>query len=410
MTGKNENETAAGSPQPPPRIYLAIDNCFASKRWTRPAEWAAVVKELGLSFVEASADTECDPLYSDGGYLEDWLDEVNAACQASGVRVANLYSGHGTYATLGLGHTDGRCRRRMLEDWLKVMARNASRLKAGLGFYCHAFSEAVLQDRQAYEAAERQLYDALADLAGYAGRRGVRTVGVEQMYTPHQIPWTISGAKRLLKEVLARGGQPFYLTIDTGHQTGQAKFLQPGHRQVKRAVSRFGRSGRLGSLWLGTDCAYDYFRQAAAAPARQRSTYIRKMESEMDRNRHLFALPQDADPYLWLEQLACYSPIVHLQQTEGNSSDHLPFTRDCNRKGIIRPAKVLKAIATSYARPPEPDMPPRCAEIYMTLEIFTVTTDTAAEIRQRLAESVACWRKHIPSDGLELSELPCLKS
>ena len=46
-----------------PIIYLGIDNCFASKRWVRPMEWARVISDLGLKHVEASADTECDPLY-----------------------------------------------------------------------------------------------------------------------------------------------------------------------------------------------------------------------------------------------------------------------------------------------------------------------------------------------------------
>ena len=46
-----------------PIIYLGIDNCFASKRWARPSEWTRVIRDLGLRYVEASADTECDPLY-----------------------------------------------------------------------------------------------------------------------------------------------------------------------------------------------------------------------------------------------------------------------------------------------------------------------------------------------------------
>ena len=85
-----------------PRIYLAIDNCFASKRWTDPLDWARIVHQLGLGFVEASADNECDPLYADPGYLKDWVGEVQSACKGTGVRVVNLYSGHGTYTTLGL--------------------------------------------------------------------------------------------------------------------------------------------------------------------------------------------------------------------------------------------------------------------------------------------------------------------
>ena len=31
-----------------PKIYLAIDNCFASKRWTTPNQWAKVISDLGV--------------------------------------------------------------------------------------------------------------------------------------------------------------------------------------------------------------------------------------------------------------------------------------------------------------------------------------------------------------------------
>ena len=55
-----------------PKIYLAIDNCFASKRWTDPEKWMNVIKSLGLNYVEASADNECDPLYLGSEYMKRW--------------------------------------------------------------------------------------------------------------------------------------------------------------------------------------------------------------------------------------------------------------------------------------------------------------------------------------------------
>ena len=151
-----------------PKIFLAIDNCFASKRWTRPREWAAVVKDLGITLVEASADNECDPLYADPEYLEDWLREIETMVEPTGVRVSSFYSGHGTYATLGLGHTDPRNQDRMQNHWAKVMIRNTARLGARLGFFCHAFNQATIQDPAVFAAAEANLYDRLAELAAYA--------------------------------------------------------------------------------------------------------------------------------------------------------------------------------------------------------------------------------------------------
>lgn len=385
-----------------PKLYLAIDNCFASKRWTRPSEWTSIVKDLGVRCIEASADTECDPLYMAPAYLKQWVGEVDRACGKAGVEVVNLYSGHGTYTTLGLAGNDPRNRRHMVERWLKAMIGMASRLDAGLGFFCHAFADALLQDPDGYAAAERELVRTLAGLAAHARRRGLKTIGVEQMYTPHQVPWTLGGAARLLGDVWARGGAPFYLTIDTGHQSGQRKFLRPDAEQIGQALGRFRSSGKTGALWLGPASAYRIFRQAAAATRAGEARCLRRLDAEMDRFPHLFARPEDGDPYAWLEQLGGYSPIIHLQQTDGRSSSHQPFTEDRNRAGIIHADRVLKAIAKAYAREPLPGLPPQCEAIYLTLEVFSPTAALPAAILEDLAESVAYWRRYIPRDGLRL--------
>jgi len=59
-----------------PEIYLSIDNCFAKKRWTDPADWMRVIKELGIDYIEASADNECDPLYTTPDYIKDWVTQI----------------------------------------------------------------------------------------------------------------------------------------------------------------------------------------------------------------------------------------------------------------------------------------------------------------------------------------------
>jgi hypothetical protein len=394
------------TPMTNPRIFLAIDNCFASKRWTRPREWAAVVKDLGLAYVEAGADNECDPLYADPAYLEDWLREIETAVEPTGVRVSSFYSGHGTYATLGMGHTDRRNRDRIQNQWAKVMIRNAARLGACLGFFLHAFNQATLQDPAAFAAAEWDLYERLAELATYGRECNLKAIGVEQMYSPHQIPWTLEGARKFMREIYARCSIPFYLTLDTGHQSGQRNFLRPTRRRMKQALRRLRASGKFQpGLWLGPDSAYARFRQAAAAPEAEENAYLRRVEAEMDRCPHLFAAPEDGDTYLWLERLGCYSPIIHLQQTDGKSSPHRPFTEEYNRRGIVRAEKVLEATAAAYSQQPEPGLPPHCEEIYLTIEVFSGTADLPRDILDRLADTVAYWRKYVPKDGLTLQEL-----
>ncbi len=169
-----------------PYVYLAIDNCFASKRWTEPEDWMDVVKQLGLRFVEASADNECDPLYTTSEYLDDWTKAVEVASRKTDVRVCQFFSGHGTYATLGLSHPDQRIRERMLHDWLHPMCRLAGHFGANMGFYTHGMSIRTLEDPSQYREMAAHLEDAFVQLAIWGHECGCNSVGVEQMYSPHQ--------------------------------------------------------------------------------------------------------------------------------------------------------------------------------------------------------------------------------
>ena len=87
-----------------PKLILCIDNCFACKRWVKPMDWMRLIRSMGVTWVEQSADTECDPLYMDARYTKDWIELVRQGGEKTGVRVKNVYSGHGTYATCGLAH------------------------------------------------------------------------------------------------------------------------------------------------------------------------------------------------------------------------------------------------------------------------------------------------------------------
>jgi D-erythrulose 1-phosphate 3-epimerase len=389
-----------------PSVFLAIDNCFASKRWTRPGEWMDLAQSLGLSYVEASADTEADPLYAGAEYLKDWVADVRACEERSGVRVANLYSGHGTYTTLGLAHPDARVRERMRELWIKPMVRTASEVKAGLGFFCHAFPESVLEEQEEYKRHVALLEEQLAEIASYSAGRGVGAVGVEQMYSPHQIPWTINGARLLLQRVYAKGRSPFYLTIDTGHQSGQHKFLRPDAERITRTASEGHAAGA--EIWLGSRRATDCFDRCARNGGRVSGDDLAFLAADMDRHAYLFSSETDCDSYAWLESLGCMSPIIHLQQVTAGVSAHLPFTAQNNSRGTVHPTRLLRALLHSYRQPVDDSLPPPVSRIFLTLEIFSGTAETREEILRKLRESVDYWRSFIPRDGMRLDEIVAL--
>ncbi|MDR2185004.1 MAG: TIM barrel protein [Treponema sp.] len=378
-----------------PRIYLAIDNCFAYKRWTRPEEWCSLIAQLGVNYAEASADTELDPLYMGAGYLSDWIPAVEKAAASAGICIANLYSGHGTYTTLGLTHTDLRVRRRMIDEWFKPMITGAARLHAGLGFFAHAFPHETLQNADRYEEMAGLLRRGLVELNQFASSCGCGVLGIEQMYSPHQYPWTMAQTKTLLRRVTKESGRPFYFTEDLGHH--HTKFQRPPEDMVRniKTVSSAGQNPLPRGLWLGSDRAFALAEAGAAG----------ELAAELDRIPHLFAEEKDGNCYAWLSELGCYSPIIHLQQTDGHTSSHLPFTGELNQWGIIDGGRVLAALKAAYDRPEEGQMPGRCDAVYMTLELFTGAAAIPRDVLEDIRESVAYWRRWIPRDGMYLNEL-----
>ena len=378
-----------------PEICLAIDNCFASKRFTEPLEWMKVAADLGVFYVEASADNECDPLYQGTDYLKRWVGKVQEASAKTGVKVCNLYSGHGTYSTLGLAHTDPDVRARILNNWLKPMVRTAGELDAGIGFFCHAFANQVLQDRTMYQEYYDELVRNLADLATYAKEVGCLSVGLEQMYTPHQVPWTIQGAQSLIRSVSATAKHPFYITIDTGHASGQRKFLKPEREAVKELLNSMEK-GLPGSLWLGCDRAYELLDNYLGSNKGNPEDLVDQIMELAGEYPWLFAESRDGSPYAWLEELACHSPIIHLQQTDGTVSSHWPFTPSKNQMGIIEGAKVLEAIKKSFSNPDNPSLP-KVDRIYLTIEMFSSTGSINYYTLRDLKETVRYWRQFIPA-------------
>jgi D-erythrulose 1-phosphate 3-epimerase len=387
-----------------PEIYLAIDNCFASKRYTEPDDWMSLISDLGISFIEASSDTECDPLYMGREYLRKWVDKAYHASVKYGVSISNLYSGHGTYSTLGLSHTDPLVRDRILNGWLKPMIETAAALGAGLGFFCHAFPNSVLQKPDIHLAFKKELIKNLAETAQFANVTGCKTIGLEQMYSPHQIPWTIEGARDLMNQIIEKSVQPMYITIDTGHQSGQANFLRPEKEALIRAMEQYREDRQFDPLWLGPDAAYTLLETCKKLNRSQFEDLVNKISNKMENCPYLFSEIEDGSPYRWLEKLASYSPVIHLQQTDGTSSSHWPFTQVNNEKGIIEGRKVLEAIKTSYDNQYDLKIP-KVDKIYMTIEIFAPIDSMNYFTIRELQESIKYWRQFIPEDGKKLNEL-----
>lgn len=95
--------------------------------------------------------------------------------------------------------------------------------------------------------------------------------------------------------------------------------------------------------------------------------------------------PSERDPYPWIEQLGAVSPVIHLQQTVLNKSNHAPFTAEANKDGIIKGEKVMDCVKRSG-----------CTDALFAFEIsHREHFDTEFKIIPDLKESVQYWRQFI---------------
>ena len=375
-----------------PKIYLADDNCFAIKRSVKPKDWMQVIKEIGnIKFIEASTDNEIDPLFNTQEFRDDWVDEVKKYEKEYDLKVASFYSGYATYRTAGLTSWARSSREAMKNNYFKNVVDIAAKLGAQVGNILNAFSEPVLDDPSLFSEAEGFLEENLVDMTKYAADKKV-LFGYEQMYTPNQGFWTIDRCRNWMKKVYAKAKHPMYITIDTAHQVGQNQFLAPSDEELTSMIEAGSAKGKR-------------FSSSITEMIESKKYSAQEIKDEMQKYHYLFSRPEDSDVFEWFNELGCYSPLVHLQQTDGTYSGHKPFTTQYNESGIIDPAKVLEAIAKSYEADEEPGMPSKVKEIYLAFELFFGITDSPESIIEAMRESVQYWRKYIPEDGMRLDEL-----
>lgn len=386
-----------------PKIYITMDNCFAIKRWVEPAEWMKLIKEIGFPYAQASFDNEADMIFSPKAYLDQWYEDVAKAEKETGVRVATFFTGYTTYRTAGLAHPDDRLADRFTDDYMIEAVKRNGKRGTHIGIFCSAFPEKALQDPAEYKKTYDKVVERFSRIGKSAEENGIYFC-TEAMYSPNQPSFTIEGTKQLLKDIYAKG-HPIYTTVDVGHMVGQRYFRKPTDEAIRQSILEATSGAKYPSFWMGALSTLAIW-EKAVSDKDNIDRYMEEIKADMDKYPHMFSTnPADDDPYAWLEALGAHSPIMHLQQTDGKTSGHHPFTKATNETGIIEPDKVFKAIAKAYEAPDEPGMPPKTDEIYLAFELFNSNTAYPYEVIDQLKETARYWRKYIPKDGVSLEEL-----
>ena len=225
------------------KARLGINNCFGLKRWPRPADWAAIVRdERGLDEVELSLDL-MERLETPAGRRAALHDTLSALAD-NGLTMETSFTGLAAYGTNLLMDPDPEHRAAALRWFEQVVSLTADLGGRGTGGHVGTMSVAAWRDPS--ERAERWagLSQDLNTLAGHARRAGLEYLMVENLVTVRE-PATMDQVERLLTDGDTHH-VPIKLCLDLSHQCVAG--TTGAERDPYAWIERFG--ARIGELQL----------------------------------------------------------------------------------------------------------------------------------------------------------------
>lgn len=194
---------------------LGINTCFAVKRWPRPADWAAVVRdELGLGLVQHCLDLV--DIEVDRADLEGQAADLLDTCTSAGLTLHSTFTGLAAYSANLLLHPDRARRVRAQEMFKRIIDFTAAAGAPSTGGHIGAYSVADWRNPGRREELWRDLQATLDLLAADARAAGLTSLMVENLASARE-PSTIAA----LRSLLTPGDErrvPIVACLDVGHQ------------------------------------------------------------------------------------------------------------------------------------------------------------------------------------------------
>ena len=324
-------------------VDIGVNAAFMTRRYEEPESWAKIISDLGFDYVSFDSDA-LDWFYSgDSDYVLRTAEKTRGIFESAGLKIVDYLTGVAPYRFFGLAHKDPEARAQMYR-WMEGAIEIAATLGAeSVSGRFDAFSVEVQADPVAFQARYDELMRQYKALALQAKKRGLSAIGIEQMYVPSLVPYTIAGSKKYFADANEGNeeGAVIRPVVDTGHACGQ----------------NYGVSG--------DDLYYEK----------------------------------------WLEEFGVLGNTVHIQQTRRTGSDHAPFNRD-GSGGDVKISQIVHALALSaenYTRNSLSRFVPVPENIYLVLEALPSTADTEEKVLDGLQQSIDYLRTAIPKGGIDLS-------
>ena len=197
------------------RLQLGINNCFAAKRWPRPADWAPLMRDvfrvehlqLSMDLVDLDRSDEFAALQAEA---------IRDAAAAYGFDVHSAVTGLVAYAHNRLLHPIAAERHEARDWWARAITFASAINARGTGGFVGAFSAQDWRDAARRTLLWNELKQSLTDLADLAHRAGLEFFLVENLPGARQL-----SSMAQLRELLSDGDEehaPVRLCLDLGHQ------------------------------------------------------------------------------------------------------------------------------------------------------------------------------------------------
>jgi sugar phosphate isomerase/epimerase len=194
---------------------LGINTCFAVKRWPRPSDWAAVIRDqLGLDLVQHCMDLA--DVEAGRADLDRQAADLRDCCAAAGLTLHSTFTGLAAYSANLLLHPD-QVRRVRARELLKLMIDFSATAGArSFGGHVGAYGVADWRDARRRDELWHGLQADLDLLAAHARAAGLTSLMVENLASARE-PATIDAVRSLLTP----GDDehvPVLACLDVGHQ------------------------------------------------------------------------------------------------------------------------------------------------------------------------------------------------
>ena|SRR3989344_8571542 len=215
------------------KVKLGINTGFAVNRFPEPEQWSKIVGELGLHYVQFTADMLNPSLPDD--IVDDQISRINTCSKQNGFRIETTFTGAFTRVN-HLSHPYELVRKYWI-SWFKRYADISKRLNAdSMGSHFGILSVNDLQSRK--EEMLKITIEGWKEISFYAKAIGLKYMTWEPMSIPREYGETIEEARRIHQLVNKYTAIPMKMCLDVDH--GDVSSIDPKNTDPYSWIKEFG--------------------------------------------------------------------------------------------------------------------------------------------------------------------------